>query len=284
MITATDKDTWDVAFPEASLDDIILWDSNKYSLSASDSDLEAQFFADIRSNKFIVTPFPPKGSLTDPETKAKLKEKYYADWEADWIAINRWDTMHEDLQFVEDILYSSNEFLPSSLVLTMTRGWSKDGIGHNYGMFAAYSTSDIVQLIREEFVPSEVEDGDEYAVLVPEGSTLVFEHLHGPFYLADGSPMVDDTGASVFEGGVVTEFYHVKKKWAKFFRDMKDYKATKAKDRMFALNEFCEDYIAKNGKEAFIETYLDKLSNPIEHAWLGSELNSYWDANTYRNK
>lgn len=276
---ATDTDTWDVSFPIVSHDDLVLWDSDLYSNYAKEKMLESQFFADIRSGRFI-----PAGDydLSIKEEKEEVKKKCFNAWQALWFSsTHRWQVMEKDLRFIEDILYDSNEVLPSSLVLCFLRGWSNEGIGHTYGLISAASSSSLIELIRSKFIPEELDDGECYSILVPKDSTLTLEFLGDPYYDDDGKIVTDPDGVELYESGSVLEFYHVKPTVADMFLRLKKQglirRKGSANNTGVALNKFCEAQITKHGKAAFINSYLDKIDNPIKHAWLGDELDPYWD-------
>lgn len=264
-----DKDTWDVSFPDVHPEDIVLWDSDKYSESRSQTALCVQFFQDIKNGYY------PANIVVTEENKKEVYDNYFDDWYCEWLTTNRWFTMDEDLYQLTDTFRDTDEYLPSSTVLVMAKGWSQDGYGHKYGLMRATCVANLLSFMHEQVIPETLEEGDEYTILLPKNGTLTLQYLSGPFFGADGDIATDAYGAGIYEGGTVMEFYHIKKECAKLFKALKE-KDKNAKTKVKGLNVFCENYITTHGKKKFIETYLDKIDNPIEHAWLGAELDSYW--------
>lgn len=280
-VTINDKDTWDVTFPEPSADDIVLWCSDKYSEDQDEDTMIAQFLADIKSGYVDV----PESTVMTEDNKKLLIDKYFTDWYCDWIDKHRWNVMDNDLEFIEDCFYTSKEYLPSSHVLCIKRGWSAEGDGHSYGIFKAYSVNDVIVFIRDNLLPREVPEEDEYTILLPKDGTLALEYLTSPFYSSDGSVVTDDSGAEIYEGGTIMEFYHIKPSKVGLFKTLRDKdKDSKNADMpMTVFNKFCEGQIEKHGKSKFIETYLDKISNVVEHVWLGTSLDPQWDVDAVKN-
>ena len=67
------------------------------------------------------------------------------------------------------------------------------------------------------------------------------------------------------------EFYHIKPSKVGLFKKLRDKdKGSKSTDMpMNVFNKFCEGQIETHGKSKFIEMYLDKISNVVEHVWMG---------------
>lgn len=277
-VTINDRDTWDVTFPEPSPDDVVLWCSDKYSEDQDEDTMITQFLADIKAGYIDV----PESTVMTEANKRLLVNKYFTDWYCDWIDKHRWDAMNNDLEFIEDCFYSSKEYLPSSHVLCIKRGWSADGDGHSYGIFKAYSVNEVLIFIRD-LLPLEIPEGDEYTLLLPHNGTLTLEYLTSPFYDSDGSIITDESGAEIYEGGTIMEFYHIKPSKVGLFTTLRDKDNKLSAVPMNVFNKFCEDQIAKHGKSKFIETYLDKISNVVEHVWLGTSLDPQWDVDAAKN-
>ena len=278
-ITINDKNTWDITFPTPTTDDIVLWCSDKYSENQDEDAMVMQFLSDIKAGRVDV---PESTEMTEANKKL-LIDKYFTDWYCDWIDKHRWDAMYDDLEFVEDSFYSTKEYLPSSHVLCIMRGWSADGDGHKYGILKAYSVNDVIVFMRDNLLPVEVPEGDEYTILLPKDGTLSLEYLTSPFYSSDGSILVDDTGAEIYEGGTIVEFYHIKPSKVGLFTKLRD-KEKSTSTPLSIFNKFCEGQIETYGKKKFIETYLDKIDNPVEHVWLGASLKPYWDVDAVNSK
>ena len=276
ITTTNDKNTWDITFPAPHANDIVLWDSGAYKESLSEEKLLDLFFSDIKSGDVDI----PEDTEVNSKTKPDLIKKYYSSWYSNWLE-RRWDDMQDDLDFIEDTFDSSAEYLPSKYVFCLMRGWSSAGDGHKYGILKAHSVGEVIVFIRDQLIPTEIDADDSYTILLPNGGTLSLEYLTSPFYNSDGTVLTDDTGMEVYEGGTIVEFYHIKPSKVGLFSKLHARDATsKTPHAMF--NNFCEGRIAKHGKKAFINTYLDKIDNAVEHVWFGSSLSPYWDVDVAR--
>lgn len=271
ITTINDKDTWDITFPTPHVNDIVLWDSGAYSEELPKEKLLNLFFSDIKSGAVDI----PEDTEVTTETKPELIKKYYASWYCNWLE-NRWDRMQDDLDFLEESFFKSAEYFPSQYVFCLMRGWSADGDGHKYGIFKAHSVSDVIIFIRDQLIPLEIDADASYTILLPNEGTLSLEYLTSPFYNADGTILTDDTDAEVYEGGTIVEFYHIKPSKVGLLSRLHAKDATSNTPHAI-FNNFCEGQIAKHGKRAFIDTYLDKIDNAVEHVWYGASLLPYWD-------
>lgn len=274
MSAAKDTDTWDISFPYTSDDDIILWNSFRFSEEVPEDDLQNEFLAAIRSGSFR-----PKGItvLSKDELKETdtLIELFYDEWYSRWFLDGyRWTAMRRSLEAVMDVFDDTSECLPSGLVLYLKRGWAPKGIGHSYGLIRCASVGRLLQKLKEGVIPKEISDDEELTVLLPKGGTLSLQYLKGPCYTAAGEQEETEDGALIYEYGTSIEFYYVNPEAAKVFITWLN--------NLDALNSFCDTYVEKLGMTKLISTYLEPINNIVEHVWRGSTLEPKWDIKNFR--
>lgn len=278
-----DKNTWDISFPEVSDSDLVLWSSWPFSDGADKATLTDKFLSEVEQGNYKISGYT--STKLTPEDKEWLKLQHFDKWEARWLAYERYEAAEDELLFIDDTMYGSDVCFKSALVLCIVRGWTPDGVGHMYSVLKATSPADIIAMLRDSIIrKSSLSVDEDHLILVPSGGTLSYQYLSTPLVESDGSIFVDENGSEIYENGTMMEFYHVKPSFVSMFNKLISSDAEKKVKRGTSLNVFCETFIQRNGKELFIEYYLDKIDQPIRHIWLGEELDKYWDVGRCKNK